>query len=100
MKSLGDRVKFVRYVVCKKCHKLYYVSDCIEGTTKKSKKCSFQRFPEHSMRHMRLPCDSLLLKTVEMAGGRTILYPFVTYCYLNLDTSMQMLLNRPGFYSS
>lgn len=49
---------------------------------------------------MRKPCGSLLLKTVELAGGHTYFYPFMTYCYLNLDISLQMLLNKPGFYNN
>ena len=38
-----------------------------------------------------------LLKTVELSGGRRILYPFVTYCYLSLEKSLQSFINRPGF---
>jgi hypothetical protein len=46
---------------------------------------------------MRLPCGSLLLKTVELAAH---FYPFVTYCYLGLDVSLQVLLNRPNFFNT
>ena len=31
------------------------------------------------------------------SGGRRILYPFVTYCYLSLETSLQSFITRPGF---
>ena len=49
---------------------------------------------------MRLPCGSLLLKSVEIAGGRTQFYPFMTYCYLGVDVNLQIFLNRPNFFSS
>lgn len=94
-----NQVKYVKYVVCRKCHKLYYYENCMEGpgNAKRSKCCSFVRFPNHSQRRMRSPCNTLLLKTVELTGGRTKLYPFLTYCYLGLDISLQMLLNKQTF---
>ena len=67
-KTVGELV-FTRYVVCKKCLSLYKYSECIEratGGVKTSKRCSFCRFPLHPHRNMRLPCQSLLLKTVEL----------------------------------
>lgn len=47
---------------------------------------------------MRQPCGTVLLKTVELAGGKVILYPFVTYCYIGLEITMQLLLQKPYFY--
>ena len=46
---------------------------------------------------MRRPCGTLLLKIVEMASGRTYFYPFLTYCYVNLDVSLHSFLDRPDF---
>ncbi len=48
---------------------------------------------------MRLPCQTLLLKTVELASKRTYLYPFVTYCYLGLEDSLKNMFERPNFYT-
>lgn len=48
---------------------------------------------------MRNPCGTLLLKTVELSTGRTYFYPFLTYCYLNIDISLQSFLDRPDFYN-
>ena len=49
---------------------------------------------------MRTPCGALLLKTVELANGKRHLYPFLTYCYVSLELSIQSLLNRPGFFEN
>lgn len=96
-----NQVHYVRYVVCKKCHKVYYLKDCLQGTgPQRSKCCSFIRFPNHSQRRMRSPCGSVILKTVELAGGHTHFYPFLTYCYLSVEVSLQILLNRPDFFNS
>ena len=89
-------------MVCKKCLSLYKYSECIEratGGVKMSKRCSFCRFPSHPHRNFRLPCQSLLLKTVELASKRTYLHPYVTYCYLGVQTSLQHLFERPTFYT-
>lgn len=99
-KLLENQVQYLRYVVCKKCHTLYHFRDCFEGAVPRSKSCSFIRFPNHPQLRMRLLCGSLLLKTVELAGGRTQFYPFMTYCYLGVDVHLQMLLNRSDFFSN
>lgn len=95
------KLEFQRYVVCRKCHKLYYFNTCIEGiSSKRSKVCCFCRFPLHPQQSKRQPCGTLLLKTIEMSGGRKSFYPFMTYCYMGLEVSFQSLLNRPTFFSS
>ena len=47
----------------------------------------------------RQRCKGILLKTVELASKRTIYYPLMTYCYLNLEVSLQSLLRDPSFTS-
>ena len=59
----------------------------------------FLPFPLHPHHSMRGSCGALLLKTVELAGGRTYLYPFLSYCYIGLDQSLQLLLDQPDFYN-
>ena len=97
----GNELKFRKYVVCRKCHNIYYMAQCLEGhgSTQISKRCSFQPFPLHPHRSMQSTCGTLLLKTVELAGGRTYLYPFLSYCYVGLDHSLQLLLDRPDFFN-
>lgn len=95
-----QKLEYKKYVVCRKCHKLYNFSDCIYGSySKRSKLCSFCQFPNHPHLRMRQQCASLLLKTVEMSSGTKIFYPFLTYCYVGLEASLQMLLHRPSFFS-
>lgn len=97
-----NKLNFRRYVVCKRCHRIYYFSECIEGvdSTRRSKLCSFVQFPHHPHCRMRTPCGALLLKTVELANGKRHLYPFLTYCYVSLELSIQSLLNRLGFFEN
>lgn len=86
---------FIRYVVCRKCHNIYRLNKCIN---EESKKCRFVSFPRHPQIRLRQPCDTMLLKTVELASGKIIHYPFLTYCYMGLETSLQKLLLRKGFF--
>lgn len=90
---------FRTYVVCKKCHQVYHLNDCVQssGSNRRSKRCCFVQFPRHPQRSMRAPCGELLLKTVEMASKNVYLYPVMTYCYLGLEYSIQQLLRRPVF---
>ena len=45
---------------------------------------------------MRAACATPLLKSVELASQRKILYPFMTYRYFGLECSLQSLLLIPG----
>ena len=96
----GTHVTFRKYVACRKCHQIYHFTDCIEGhgLHSKAKKCSFQQFPNHPQRRMRKQCDTILLKNIELIGGRKLLYPFMTYCYLGLEASLTPLLERHNFH--
>ncbi len=84
-------LRFRRYVVCRKCHQ---ISHCLQGN--QSKRCTYRAFPRHPHSNMRQQCNTLLLKTVELASGKVILYPFMTYCYLSLASSLEKLLERPS----
>lgn len=100
-KKIIVKPKIRRYVVCRKCHSLYFMKDCIFGasTAQCSKNCSFQMYPCHPQHRMRAPCGLPLLKTVEIAGGKRILYPYMIYSYLSIECSIQALFNRPNFHS-
>ena len=93
---------FQRLVVCRKCHSLYKNSDCKEksrfNTQYSSKKCAFKAHPSHPHATMRLPCDTLLLKTVELSDRKTYLYPYLVYCYLGPHISLQSMFERPTFF--
>lgn len=93
-RKMYGEVEFQRYVVCRRCHKIYFFESCIEGcTTKRSKLCCYS----HPYASMRRPCGTLLLKTVEIASGKKFFYPFLTYCYIGLEASIQALVNRSSF---
>ena len=49
--------------------------------------------------HRKRECKTILVKTVELASGKTLFYPLMTYCYIDLKTSLQNLLLDPYFTS-
>ena len=99
-KQLGiDQDKFVKYVVCPKCHQMYNFNDCYETVrgTKVARKCPFVQFPNHRQHFRRTQCGEPLLKEVSLKSGETTLYPFKVYCYNSVIANLQYFLQRPGF---
>ena len=90
-----SKLQSQKFVVCRKCKNIYTFNQCIERSL--SKTCRFCKFPDHPFHNLRKPCGTLLLKTVELSGGRKILYPFLTYCYLGPWHTIQMLLEKQEF---
>lgn len=89
---------FTKFVVCKKCFKLYKYEDCIifvEGQ-QQSKKCNNVIFPNHTQIGRRKMCGEPLLKLVQIQGSKRF-YPFKTYCYKSLASSLSSFLLRPDF---
>ena len=90
-----NKEHFKRFVVCKKCHRVYYMRECIArcGTQVTTKPCSYLGLEKHV-------CGTPLLKNVELLSGRKIFTPFLTYCYVDLKTSMEYLLSCSEFVES
>lgn len=91
----------VKYVVCKKCHTLYYLKDCIDCGSREepsSKCCQYVQYPNHTIASKRKECGAVLLKRVK-SKGKTRLQPFIVYPYLPLRISLQHLFLKPGFIS-
>ena len=88
---------FHKYPVCKRCGTIWKYDDCIEGygAHKKAKLCS--HIPPLSRGRRRRECNGVLLKTVELATNRKIFYPLMTYCYIDLRTSLEHLLLDADF---
>ena len=99
-KQLGvDQDKFIKYVVCPKCHSLYNFDDCYETLHRRkvSKTCTFVQHPHHRQRFRRTACGEPLLKEVSLKTGETKLYPFKVYCYHSIIDNLKHFLQRPGF---
>ncbi len=60
--------------------------------------CSFVWFPNHPYYQKRLSCGTPLLKTVELASQKRILYPYLAYCYISIQESLEKLLLEPSFF--
>lgn len=95
----AGKVNFIRYVICKKCFNIYLFQDCIEGPRgcRRSKLCCTREYPNHPHRSKRGACNGGLLKTVELVGGRRILYPYLVYCYLGIEIALQHHFRNPRF---
>lgn len=91
-KVAGITDHFEKLVVCFKCNSVYKMDDCIERRGV-SKVCEFREFP------CSKKCLFSLLREVELASKKKILYPFKTYCYQNIKTSLQRLYNQPNFHN-
>ena len=92
---------FQRFPVCKRCGTVWKYDDCIEGhsTRQTAKLCSHtSSFSKgHNRTHV---CKGILLKTVELASKRKVFYPLMTYCYIDLHTSLQNLLLDKDFVTN
>lgn len=76
---------------------MWKYSDCIEGhgDHQRAKLCSY--VPPLSRGRRRRSCNAVLLKTVELATKRKIFYPLITYCYIDLQTSLEHILSDADF---
>ena len=92
----GAGILFKKYVACRNCHQIYDIHQCCGDEA--SRKCSHIHFPNHPHMRRRQPCGSSLVKTVELASGRKVHYPFLVYCYLGIETNLQSLLLHSQFY--
>lgn len=99
-KNIFSQIKFSRYLVCKKCYNLYTFKDCIEGNehNPRGKVCRFKPYPNHPHQRMRQACQSTLLKTVELAGGKRFFYPLLMYCYVGIQNSLQNIIKQKDFF--
>ena len=91
-----DSNTFKIYCVCKRCHHVWILSDCIESN-QIAKLCSF--IPLSAARHQNR-CGGVLLKTVELASGKKMFYPLHTFCYVDVRTPLQLLLYQEEFVAS
>ena len=99
-KHLGiDKDKFMKYVVCPKCHSLYNFEDCYRYSNGRNVpvNCSFVEYPSHRQLFRRTKCGEPLLKEVTLKSGRTKLYPFKVYCYNSIIENLRRFIKRPGF---
>lgn len=98
-KHIFSQIQFSRFVVCKKCYNLYTFKDCIEGEhNQRGKVCQYKPYPNHPHQRMRQACQSTLLKTVELAGGKRFFYPLLMYCYVGIQNSLQYIINQKDFF--
>ena len=90
-------MEFQTYAVCKICGTVCKIDECTEdpSTNKRAKLC-FHRLPYSRGTHVEA-CGGNLLKTVELASGRKVFYPLMTYCYVDICTSLQHLLLNESF---
>lgn len=93
------KIAYQKLPVCKSCGSVWKLGDCTEGNGKhkKAKLCMY--VPSFTRGRRRQRCNGVLLKTVELASHRKVFYPLMTYCYIDLKTSLQHLLLDVNFAS-
>lgn len=64
---------FIEYDVCPVCFSLYTMEQCVrvnQHDEKVPQTCSFIRFPNHPLRHLRKVCGASLVKKIHLMGGK------------------------------
>lgn len=94
----GEKIRFLKYVVCRKCYKLYHIEECLVDIEdrKQSKLCNHICFPNHTLAYMRRPYREPLLKDIAETGSPNFV-PYKVYCYKTLKFSLEFLVNRENF---
>ena len=91
--------QFMKLVCCPNCSTLYKYDKCIltnRNGTKTSLTCSHITFPNHRYRKYRLPCATVLMKSVKTSVG-TNLYPRQLYCYCSVINALREKICLPDF---
>ena len=85
---------FAKYVTCPnpKCMAVYAYKDCVNkvGRDNRTSKLCESRIG-------RKKCGSVLLKTVELASGTKLLYPFKIFCYQSVTDTLKNLIKKKEF---
>lgn len=87
-----DKSNFERFPVCKQCGTVWKYEDCIVGhSIRQSAKLCSHTSPFSKGHNRKQECKGILLKSIELASKRKVFYPLMTYCYIDLHTSLQNL---------
>lgn len=91
LEEVGVDNTFEKKAVCKTCDSVYCFEKCLEkvGSRKVVSRCTFKPF--------RNTCNEPLMKVVVSSSGHQRFYPHKFYCFLNLISSLQILLLQTGF---
>lgn len=87
-----------KYVVCKKCFKLYKLEDCTYTRAGKqfARQCKHVLYPRHTKRHLRRPCNTDLVERI-MIDGKETFRPIKQYVYTSLKDCLYAFVNRPKY---
>ena len=92
--------RFLKHVVCPKCHSVFDYSECIliESGKNVSKTCDYVEFPLHRHASKRQKCGTILLKDVILKNEKRTLCPRKMYCMKPIKQWLIEFLDRPTFY--
>ena len=88
--------EIINYTVCPKCHSIFKFEECVVRTCfgkLESKLCNYIKYPDHPHPSRRQPCNTTLLKTLNINRLRA----FKSFAYCPLKVSFQRLVLQPGF---
>lgn len=89
-KFAGLMDTFERLAVCPECNSVYPTKDCIDRPGV-SERCKYKPFPRSQR------CNFVLLKTVELASRKRVMYPHSVYCYNSIKSSIERLFSKANF---
>ena len=73
-----DRDNFMKYASCPFFHSIHTLDESrkvVKSRTVLFARCTHKAFPNHPQLSRRVPCDTLLMKSVRNSSGSIILYP-------------------------
>lgn len=88
------RDDFEKFVVCQSCNSTYSYIDCMGANG--ISKCTYVRYPQHSQKRMRSPCNTPLLRNVKTVSGIQHLTPVKIFCYKSITETLRQMVQQPG----
>ena len=101
-KALGLSDKFVSFVACPKCHKLYKEDEVIKfkyDNQASIMRCIHIEFPNSGNRKRRT-CDTNLSTQSKLSSGKIVNRPELVFPYSPIRHQLANMYQRPGFENS
>ena len=97
--DMTETHKYIKYVVCIKCHKLHLHKNSFRkfAGSIDTKSCDNVTSPNHPQKHQRKPCGQPLMYALFTSSGKKVLTPFKVYCYKPIKESLSSLVRYKDF---
>lgn len=92
---------FTKHVLCPKCYSLYDYDEMLKAEQDGSlhvRRCTHIEFPLHPQRNRRLPCNTPLVRPINLSSGSRRLYALHCYVSKSIVDSLQRILLYNGVH--